>query len=48
MQIDYGFSSRSRVAEDRLNQIFVLREKFMEAIRDKRGAYSEWPCDISD
>lgn len=48
MQIDYGFSSRSRVAEDRLHQVFVLREKFMEAIRDKRGAYSEWPLDMSD
>ena len=48
MQVDYGYSSRSRVAEDRLHQIFAMREKFMEAIREKRGAYGEWPVDMGD
>lgn len=48
MQVDYGYSSRSRVAEDRLHQVFSMREKFMEAIREKRGAYGQWPVDLGD
>jgi hypothetical protein len=48
MQVDYGYSSRARRAEDRLERMFALREKFMEAIRDKRGAYGEWPIDLGD
>ena len=48
MQIDYGYSSRSRMAEDRLQQVFAMREKFMEAIREKRGAYGQWPVDLGD
>lgn len=34
--------------EDRLQQVFEMREKFMEAIREKRGAYSQWPVDLGD
>jgi hypothetical protein len=48
MQVDYGYSSRSRLAEDRLSRIFEMREKFMQDIREKRGAYGEWPVDMGD
>jgi len=34
--------------QDRLQSIFELREEFMKAIRDKRGAYGEWPVDIGE
>lgn len=44
-----GYSSRSAEARDRLSQMFQLRAAFMEAIRDKRGAYaSGWPLDMGD
>ena len=33
---------------DKLEHMFELREKFMEAIRDKRGAYGTWPVELSD
>jgi len=32
---------------DRLQQMFVKREEFMRAIKEKRGAYSDWPLDLS-
>lgn len=48
MQIDYGYSSGSRIAEDRLVRMFELREKFMVAIREKRGAYGQWPVNIGE
>ena len=33
---------------DKLDLMFMLREDFMSAIREKRGAYGEWPVDIGD
>ena len=48
MQVDIGYSTRSRLSEDRLHQVFAMREKFMEAIREKRGAYGQWPVDMGD
>lgn len=33
---------------DRLEKVFFLREEFMKAIREKRGAYGEWPVDMSE
>ncbi len=32
--------------KDKLEEIFRHREDFMKAIRDKKGAYGEWPIDI--
>ena len=34
---------------DRLNQIFLKRQEFMRALRDKKSdSYPEWPIDLSD
>ena len=45
---DIGYSARSYLSHDRLSQMFHLREAFMKAIREKRGAYGEWPVDMGD
>lgn len=48
MHRDIGFNSRFRASQDRLHRMFTMREEFMKAIRDKRGAYGEWPVDLGD
>lgn len=48
MYVNYGYSSGSAQAHDRLQRMFEMREKFMVAIREKRGAYGEWPVDMGD
>lgn len=45
---DIGYSTRAYASQDRLAKMFQLREEFMKAIREKRGAYGEWPVDIGD
>ena len=46
--VDIGYTSASRRGQDKLHRIFTMREDFMKAIREKRGAYGEWPVDIGD
>lgn len=45
---DIGYSARAYASHDRLAKMFQLREEFMKAIKEKRGAYGEWPVDIGD
>ena len=33
---------------DSLNEMFLLREEFMNALVQHRGIYPKWPLDVSD